>query len=336
MKAIGFYRTDPQTGGESLRDIDVPKPSPTGRDLLVKIEAVSVNPVDVKTRARVPADKADATILGFDGSGVVEGVGDKVKNFKPGDEVFYAGTLVRAGTYAEYHLVDERIVGPKPKSLSFAEAAAVPLTAITSWEMLFHRLAIPEGSSGASVLIVGGTGGVGSMAVQLARQLTKLTVVTTSFDDAKEQEWCRTNGADHVLDHMKPIAAQVAALTIAPVKFVFSTNMTGHHFPQIAELIAPQGRFGLIDDPKALDINPFKRKSVSVHWEFMFTRSMFETQDIAAQGEHLNELARLVDAGTIRTTLGEIFGPINAANLKRAHALIETGKAKGKIVLEGF
>ena len=193
MKAIGFFKTDPETGGEMLRDIDVPKPSACGRDLLVKIEAVSVNPVDVKTRSRVPADKKDATILGFDAAGVVESVGSDVKNFEPGDEVFYAGTLVRPGTYAEFHLVDERIVGLKPKSLSFAEAAAVPLTSITSWEMLFHRLAIPEGSSGASVLIIGGTGGVGSMAVQLARQLTELTVVTTSFEDAKEQEWCRQN-----------------------------------------------------------------------------------------------------------------------------------------------
>src|SRR6478736_2840284 len=227
MKAIGFFVSDPQTGAESLRDIDIPKPSPEGRDLLVKIEAVSINPVDVKTRSRVPPDRKEATILGFDGAGVVERVGDQVRNFKPGDEVFYAGTLVRPGTYAEYHLVDERIVGPKPKSLGFPEAAAVPLTAITSWEMLFHRLAIPEDSSGASVLIVGGTGGVGSMAVQLARQLTKLTVVTTSFDDAQEREWCRKNGADHVLDHTKPIAAQVAALNIAPIKYVFSTNMTG-------------------------------------------------------------------------------------------------------------
>jgi zinc-binding alcohol dehydrogenase family protein len=197
---------------------------------------------------------------------VVESVGDQVKFFRPGDEVFYAGTLVRPGTYAEFHLVDERIVGPKPKSLGFPEAAAVPLTSITSWEMLFHRLAIPEEASGASVLIVGGTGGVGSMAVQLARQLTKLTVVTTSFDDAKEQEWCRKNGADHVLDHMKPLAAQVAALNIAPVKYVFSTNMTGHHFPQIAELIAPQGRFGLIDDPEPFDLRLIKVKCISTHW----------------------------------------------------------------------
>jgi NADPH:quinone reductase len=336
MKAIGFYRYDPQTGTESLRDIEVPKPWPTGRDLLVKIEAVSVNPVDVKTRSRVPADKKDATILGFDGAGVVASVGNQVRNFKPGDEVFYAGTLVRPGTYAEYHLVDERIVGPKPKSLSFPEAAAVPLTAITSWEMLFHRLAIPEGSSGASVLIVGGTGGVGSMAVQLARQLTKLTVVTTSFDDRQEREWCQKNGADHVLDHTKPIAAQVAALKIAPVKYVFSTNMTGHHFPQIAELIAPQGRFGLIDDPEPFDLRLVKVKSVSTHWENMFTRSIFQTEDMEAQHDLLTRLSEMIDYGQIRTTLAEVLGPINAENLSGAHARIWERRAPGKMVMVGF
>jgi NADPH:quinone reductase len=336
MKAIGFFRSDPQTGAERLRDIEIPKPSPVGRDLLVKIEAASVNPVDVKTRLRVPADKREATILGFDGAGVVESIGNQVKDFKPGDEVFYAGTLVRPGTYAEYHLVDERIVGPKPKSLSFAEAAAVPLTAITSWEMLFHRLAIPEGLSGASVLIVGGTGGVGSMAVQLARQLTKLTVVTTSFDDEQEREWCRKNGADHVLDHTKPIAAQITALNVAPVKFVFSTNMTGHHFPQIAELIAPQGRFGLIDDPEPFDLRLIKVKSVSTHWENMFTRSIFQTEDMDAQHDLLTRLSKMIDNGQIRTTLAEVLGPINAANLSGAHDRIWERRAPGKMVMVGF
>ena len=336
MKAIGFFVSDPQTGSESLRDIDVPKPSPRGRDLLVKIEAASVNPVDVKTRSRVPRDKKEATILGFDGAGIVESIGDQVRHFKLGDEVFYAGTLVRPGTYAEYHLVDERIVGPKPKSLGFAEAAAVPLTAITSWEMLFHRLAIPEGSSGASVLIIGGTGGVGSMAVQLARQLTKLTVVTTSFDDDHEREWCRKNGADHVLDHTKPIAPQVAALKIAPVKFVFSTNMTGHHFPQIAELIAPQGRFGLIDDPEPFDLRLIKVKSVSTHWENMFTRSIFETEDMEAQRDLLTRLSKMIDDGRIRTTLAEVLGPINAANLGGAHDRLWQRRAPGKMVMAGF
>jgi NADPH2:quinone reductase len=336
MKAIGFFVSDAQTGAESLRDIEIPKPAPAGRDLLVKIEAVSINPVDVKTRSRVPRDKKEATILGFDGAGVVEDVGGEARNFKPGDHVFYAGTLVRPGTYAEYHLVDERIVGRKPKSLSFSEAAAVPLTAITSWEMLFHRLAIPEGAGGASVLIVGGTGGVGSMAVQLARQLTKLTVVTTSFDDEREREWCRKNGADHVLDHTRPIAAQIAALKIAPVKFVFSTNMTGHHFPEIAELIAPQGRIGLIDDPEPFDLRLIKVKSVSTHWENMFTRSIFQTEDMQAQHELLTRLSTMIDDGRVRTTLAEVLGPINAANLGDAHARIWERRAPGKMVMAGF
>jgi NADPH2:quinone reductase len=336
MRAIGFFKFDPNAGGEVLRDINIPKPTPTGRDLLVKIEAASVNPVDVKTRTRVPVDKKEPTILGFDGTGVVESVGDKVTKFKPGDEVFYAGSLVRAGTYAEYHLVDERIVGPKPRSLSFPEAAAVPLTSITSWEMLFHRLAIPEGAGGATVLIIGGTGGVGSMAVQLARQLTGLTVITTSFADPKEQEWCHKNGADHVIDHMNPIAAQIAALKVAPVKYVFSTNMTDHHYPQIAELIAPQGRFGLIDDPEPLDLKLLKVKSVSIHWENMFTRSVFQTEDMEAQHDLLTRLSQMIDKGQIRTTLAEVLGPINAANLTGAHDRIWQRRAPGKMVMVGF
>lgn len=336
MKAIGFFKSDPKSGREVLRDIDIPKPSPTGRDLLVKIEAVSINPVDLKTRARIPADKKQPTILGFDAAGVVESVGDQTTKFQPGDAVFYAGSLARPGTYAQYHLVDERIVGPKPRSLTFPEAAAVPLTSITSWEMLFHRLAIPEGSSGATVLIIGGTGGLGSMAVQLARRLTKLTVVTTSFADAKQQEWCRNNGADHVIDHLKPIAAQITALNTSPVRYVFSTNMTDHHYRQIAELIAPQGRFGLIDDPEPLDLKPLKVKSVSVHWENMFTRSVFQTEDMEAQHDLLTRLSQMIDKGEIRTTLAEVLGPITAANLAGAHDRIWQRRAPGKMVMVGF
>jgi zinc-binding alcohol dehydrogenase family protein len=336
MRAIGFFKFDPKSGGEVLRDVNIQKPSPTGQDLLVKIEAVSVNRVDVKARARVPADKKEPTILGFDGAGVVQSFGDKVTKFKPGDEVFYAGSLARPGTYAEYNRVDERIVGPKPRSLSFPEAAALPLTSITSWEMLFHRLAIPEGSSGATVLIIGGTGGVGSIAVQLARQLTKLTVVTTSIADAKKQEWWRKNGADHVIDHMKPIAAQICALKTAPVKYVFSTNMTDRHYPQIAELIAPQGRFGLIDDPEPLDLKLVKVKSVSFRWENMFTRSVFQTEDMEAQHHLLTRLSQMIDKGQIRTTLAEVLGPINAATQTGAHNRNWQRRAPGKMVMVGF
>ncbi len=224
-----------------------------------------------------------------------------------------------------------------PVRSAMREAAALPLTAITAWETLFDRLDVrkPVVGTAPAILIIGGAGGVGSIAVQLARQLTGLTVIATA-SRPETRAWALGLGAHHVVDHSRPLAAEVAALGIGAPAFVFSTTNTDRHLAEIAELIAPQGRFALIDDPKSLDINPFKRKSVSVHWELMFTRSMFQTQDMAVQGEYLNELARLVDAGTIRTTLGETGGSINAANLKRAHALIETGKAKGKIVLEGF
>ena len=337
MRAVGYQTPLPLHDPASLADIDLPKPAPSGRDLLVEIRAISVNPVDTKVRQRPKPDPESWAVLGWDAAGVVQAVGPDATLFKPGDAVFYAGALTRPGTNAEFHLVDERIVGRKPASIGWAEAAALPLTAITAWEALFDRLDVhkPVPGGPASILIIGGAGGVGSIAVQLARQLTKLTVIATA-SRPETQAWVRDLGAHHVIDHRAPLAGQVAALGIGAPAFVFSTTNTGDHLAQIAELIAPQGRFALIDDPAALDINPFKRKSASVHWEFMFTRSMFETADIAAQGDLLNEVARLVDSGTLRTTLGEHFGVIDAANLKRAHALLESGKARGKIVLEGF
>jgi NADPH2:quinone reductase len=250
--------------------------------------------------------------------------------------VFYAGDMTRQGTNAELHLVDERIVGHKPKSLDWAQAAALPLTAITAWEALFDRLDVSKPVPGSNaILVIGGAGGVSSIAIQLARQLTGLTVIATA-SRAETRSWVRDLGAHHVIDHSKPLAGQVDAIGVGAPGFVFSTTNTDKHVEDIARLIAPQGRFGLIDDPATLDIVAFKRKAVSVHWELMFTRSMFQTADMDAQGKLLTEVARLVDAGTLRTTLGENFGPINAANLRRAHALIESGKARGKIVLEGF
>jgi len=251
--------------------------------------------------------------------------------------VFYAGDLTRPGTNAEFHLVDERIVGCKPRSLSFAEAAALPLTSITAWEALFDRLDVRKSVAGVKpvLLIIGGAGGVASIAVQLARQLTDLEVIGTS-SRPESRDWVLGLGAHHVVDHSKPLAGEIDALGIGAPAFVFSTTNTDRHLAEIAKLIAPQGRFALIDDPEALDVNPFKRKSVSVHWEAMFTRSMFRTADMAEQGHLLSEVARLVDAGTLRTTVGQTFGAINAANLKRAHALLESGNAKGKVVLEGF
>ena len=337
MRAVGYQSSLPVSDAASLVDIDLPRPVTAGRDLLVSIKAVSVNPVDTKVRMRAQPAPGEWKVLGYDAAGVVEAVGSDVTRFRPGDPVFYAGAIDRPGTNAEFHLVDERIVGAKPASLSMAEAAALPLTAITAWETLFDRLDIRRsvpGSAGA-ILIIGGAGGVGSIATQLVRQLTDIVVISTA-SRPETADWSRNLGAHHVLDHSKPLAAQVADLGIGQPGFVFSTTHTDKHLAEIGELIAPQGRFALIDDPVGLDVSLFKRKCVSTHWEFMFARSMFATPDIAEQGRLLNEVSRLVVAGTLRTTLTEGFGAISAANLRRGHALMESGAAKGKVVLDGW
>ena len=337
MRAVGYQDSLPIDAAGALVDIQRPKPVPAGKDLLVQIQAVSVNPVDTKVRRRAKPEAGDWKILGYDASGTVVATGPDTTLFQPGDTVFYAGDMTRQGTNAELHLVDERIVGHKPRSLDWAQSAALPLTAITAWEALFDRLNVRQPVPGAAeaILIIGGGGGVASVAIQLARQLAGLTVIATA-SRPETRDWVQQLGAHHIIDHSRPLAGQVAALGIGAPGFVFSTTNTDRHVAEIVELIAPQGRFGLIDDPQSLDILPFKRKSVSVHWEFMFTRPMFHTADMDAQGVLLNEVARLVDEGTLRTTLGENFGTITAANLRRAHALIESGRARGKIVLEGF
>jgi zinc-binding alcohol dehydrogenase family protein len=337
MKAVGYKTTGPIDREDALQDITLEKPVAEGRDLLVKINAVSVNPVDTKMRVRQEPEPGDWGVLGYDAAGVVEAVGPEVENFKPGDAVFYAGAINRPGTNSEYHLVDERIVGRKPASLSDAEAAALPLTAITAWEMLFDRLDVkrPTAQGGNTILIIGGAGGVGSITIQLLRALTDLTVIATA-SRSETQGWVRECGAHHVIDHRQPLAPQVKALGLSAPGFVFSTTQTDAHFADIVELIAPQGRFGLIDDPAELDARPLKRKAISLHWELMFTRPLFGTPDMAEQGELLNEVAALVDAGKIRSTVTEVAGKIDAANLRAVHARIESGSARGKIVLEGF
>lgn len=337
MRAVGYRTPGDIAAPESLLDIDLPRPVPGPRDLLVEVRAVSVNPVDTKVRRRAGAEPGGWKVLGWDAAGVVVEVGAEVTRFAPGDEVFYAGSLNRQGTDAEYHAVDERIVGRKPSTLDFAQAAALPLTAITAWETLFDRLDVRKAVSGAAqaLLVIGGAGGVGSIAIQLARQLTDLTVIATA-SRLETVAWVRDLGAHHVVDHSRPLAAEVAALGIGAPAFVFSTTATDRHLAAVAELIAPQGRWALIDDPGVVDIAPFKRKSVSTHWELMFTRPLFETPDMGAQGTLLDEVSHLVDSGVLKTTLGDHFGTINAANLRRAHAVIESGTARGKIVLEGF
>ncbi|GAB5374372.1 MAG: zinc-binding alcohol dehydrogenase family protein [Acuticoccus sp.] len=337
MRAVGYQASLPIDDERSLQDITLDTPSPTGRDLLVAVEAVSVNPVDTKVRVRQAAEADAWKVLGWDAVGTVTAVGPDVTLFAPGDAVYYAGAIDRPGTNAEFHIVDERIVGRKPASLSAREAAALPLTTITAWEALFDRIDVRRPVPGAAnaILIIGGAGGVGSIATQLAASLTDLTVITTA-SRGETVAWSKGLGAHHVVDHAKPLADEVAALGIGAPAFVFSTTHTDTHLAGIAELIAPQGRLVLIDDPATFDLALLKRKSVSTHWEFMYTRSLFGTADIAKQGELLNEVARLIDAGTLKTTLGESYGTINAANLRRAHALIESHRAKGKIVLEGW
>ncbi len=337
MKAVAYYQSLAIDNPDSLQDVELPEPTPGPRDLLVEVRAISVNPVDTKIRQNVQPDNGQAKVLGWDVAGVVKAVGSDVSLFKVGDKVFYAGALNRAGANSERHVVDERIVGHMPESLSFTQSAALPLTAITAWELLFERLQIAQNQTDQqqSLLIVGAAGGVGSILTQLARQLTGLTVIGTA-SRAETPAWVRELGAHHVIDHSQPLAAELKRIGIGQVTHVASLTQTDQHFDQLVEALAPQGKLALIDDPKTLDVVKLKRKSLSLHWEFMYTRSLFETPDMLEQHKLLNRVAGLIDSGILKTTVGEHFGSINASNLRRAHALLESGKAKGKIVLEGF
>ena len=337
MKAIAYYHSLPITDPNALQDIELPAPVAGPRDLLVEVKAVSVNPVDTKVRQNVQPEGGAAKVLGWDVAGVVSAVGSEVTLFKAGDRVYYAGSIARAGGNSELHVVDERIVGHMPKSLGFAEAAALPLTAITAWELLFERLQIAEGPTdlGQSLLIVGAAGGVGSILTQLASQLTGLKVIGTA-SRVQTREWVTALGADLVIDHSLPLSQALKDAGQAQVTHVASLTQTDQHLDQLVEALAPQGKLALIDDPKALDVTKLKRKSLSLHWEFMYTRSLFETADMLEQHKLLNRVAQLIDAGTLKTTVGEHFGTINAGNLRRAHELLESGTARGKIVLEGF
>ena len=337
MKAIAYYHSLPITDPNALQDIELPAPVAGPRDLLVEVKAVSVNPVDTKVRQNVQPEGGAAKVLGWDVAGVVSAVGSEVTLFKAGDRVYYAGSIARAGGNSELHVVDERIVGHMPKSLGFAEAAALPLTAITAWELLFERLQIAERPAdlGQSLLIVGAAGGVGSILTQLASQLTGLKVIGTA-SRVQTREWVTALGADLVIDHSLPLSQALKDAGQAQVTHVASLTQTDQHLDQLVEALAPQGKLALIDDPKALDVTKLKRKSLSLHWEFMYTRSLFETADMLEQHKLLNRVAQLIDAGTLKTTVGEHFGTINAGNLRRAHELLESGTARGKIVLEGF
>lgn len=334
MKAIGYKRSLPVTEADALLDIELPKPTAVGHDLLIRVEAISVNPVDTKVRRGGDAPAGDYKVLGWDAAGVVEAVGEQVTLFKPGDKVWYAGAIDRPGTNAEYHLVDERIVAHMPTSLDFAGAAALPLTAITAWELLFDRLKITPETAG-TMLVIGGAGGVGSILIQLAKRLTKLTVIATA-SRPETSEWATSLGADQVINHRHSLMAELQALGVQHVDYVACLTHTEEHLPEIARVLKPQGALGIIAGAPSLDIMPFMQKSISIHWELMFTRPLFKTDDMIKQHELLTEIAAMVDRGEIKTTIHDHFGSINAQNLLKAHALLESGKAKGKIVLVGF
>ena len=336
MKAVGFTHYLPIENESAFLDLNVEKPLPEGRDILVNVKAVAINPVDTKVRA--PKDKVEETprIIGYDASGVVEAVGPDVTLFKPGDEVYYAGDITRSGTNAEFHLVDERIAGRKPASLSHAEAAALPLTTITAYEAFFDRLRIDRdgADAGQSLLIIGAGGGVGSIGIQLAKQ-AGLTVIATA-SRSETSDWVKSLGADHVVNHREDMVTQVQAIGIKHVDHIAIFNDM-RHWDTAVELIRPQGGIVSIDDTDLpMPMGGMKTKAASFHWEFMFARSMHQTPDMIEQHHLLSYVAGQIDAGNIKTTVSEVLSPINAANMREAHRLVETGQAKGKIVVEGF
>jgi len=352
MKAIGYQIPQSIDQKSALLDIELPTPVASGRDLLIKAEAISVNPVDTKVRANAEPEKGEHKILGWDAVGKVVAVGETTEHFHVGDQVWYAGDITRQGSNAEYQLVDERIVSHKPQTLSNIEAAAMPLTAITAWELLFDRLgfrpsavneqgdqtqtAATATATKSRFLIMGAAGGVGSILTQLASKLTDSLVIGTA-SRTQSQEWVSSLGADHVINHYQPLLPQLQQLGINSVTHVISLTHTDQHFDQLVEVLAPQGKLALTDDPqKAIDILKLKPKSLSLHWGFMYTRSMFQTEDMEKQHQLLNRISTLVDEGELKTTLGEHYGIINADNLKRAHAHLESNQAVGKLVLEGF
>lgn len=334
MKAIACKKGFANKKNNLLFDIEVPMPNPFEHDLLVEVKAIAVNPIDYKVRLKSELPDGEYRILGWDAAGIVKEVGSKVTMFKPGDEVWYAGDLIRAGCNSEFQLVDERLVGLKPTTLSFEQAAAMPLTTLTAWELLFDRLSISPEKKG-SILITGAAGGVGSILVQLAKQLTSLTIIGTA---AREQsnKWIKLNGAHYVIDHSKSLLQQLTSLGLEQVDYVISLTHSDEHAEELVRCLKPQSKFALIDEPVKLDFKLFKSKSISIHWEMMFTRSMYKTKDMINQHQILTEVAKLVDNGVIKTTLNQRFGVINAANINKAHELLLSGQSRGKIVLSNF
>lgn len=339
MKAVGLTRYLPITDPNALRDVDLPKPEPKERDLLVRIEAVSINPIDTKIRRSKNSDYHETSprVLGWDAAGVVEAVGTQVTFFHPGDEVYYAGSLNRPGTNSEYHLVDERLVAKKPPSLDMAHAAALPLTALTACEALHHRMGISFGgdSAGRTILIIGGAGGVGSIAIQLAKRARLRVIATASRRESRA--WCEKMGADDVIDHTQAIPEQLQQKNCPTVDYLFNTSHTDQHWTAMCEVIQPQGDICcIVDTTEAVELNALKRKSVTFSWEFMFTRSLYQTKDMIEQHKLLTQVAGWIEEKMLQSTLTEKQSPINAANVRMAHAKLESGHMIGKLVLTGW
>lgn len=338
MKAVGLTRYLPIDDPQSLIDVDIAKPEIGAHDLLVRVEAVSVNPVDTKLRAPKPQVESQPRVLGFDASGTVEAVGAEVIGFKPGDEVYYAGDITRPGSNAQYQAVDARLVAHRPRRLDAAAAAALPLVAITAWELLFHRMPYdPEhGGEGKSLLVIAGAGGVGSIAIQLARRAGFTVIATASRPET--QAWCRAMGAQHVIDHRQSLTAQLKALGFNEIDATINLADTAHYWTELGELLAPQGHVGLIVEPKTpVNIgDPYKAKCIGIHWEMMFSRPRFKTADMAEQGRILARVAQLIDEGELRGIQRETLSPINAENLREAHRRLESGSTIGKLVLAGW
>jgi len=338
MKAVGLYRNLPSDDPESLVDVEIPKPAPAGRELLVEVRAISVNPVDYKVRARPDPNLQGPRILGWDVAGVVREVGPSAQLFKAGDEVYYAGSINKPGANSEFHVVDERIVGHKPRKLGFAAAAALPLTTLTAWEGLFDQLGVSRvgDHGGKTLLLIGAAGGVGSIAIQLAKKLAGLRVIGTA-SRPESSRWVQELGADAVVDHTGDLAAQMSAAGMPEADYVFCLTDATPYFPRFAPLTRAQGKLCLIVSQSGpVELTALMQKSISIHWEYMFTRSLFQTPDMQRQHEILEAAAALIDDGTLHTTLAESLGPINAANLRRAHQMLERGRTIGKLVLEGF
>ncbi len=334
MKAIGYRKSLPIGDPDALLAVELPDPEPGPHDLLVEVMGGSVNPVDVKVRMRAEPESGHR-ILGFDAAGIVRAVGSGVARFRPGDEVYYAGDIGRTGTNAQLHVVDERIVGRKPRRLDWAAAAALPLTAITAWEMLFDCFDLVEGEGGGDALLaIGGAGGVGSILIQLAKALTGLRVVATA-SRAESRDWCLRMGADAVIDHTQDMRAQLVEMGVTP-RYVAALSGSDRHFGSIVELIAPRGEIALIDDPQELDIAKIKPKALSFHWEFMFARPAFETDDMDTQHRLLMRVADLIDDGRVAGTATRNLGPLSVETLKEGHRLQESGRAIGKTVFEAL